>query len=58
MICALLWPVLGHALEGGWPMNHGQKSLLDLSGVAVKIERPESLTVSFNADTNSLQTSY
>jgi len=45
MLCSLIWPVLGHPFDGGWPVRQTQKSLLGLHGSLCLIERPEALTI-------------
>jgi hypothetical protein len=45
MLCSLIWPVLGHKFDGGWPVRQTQKSLLDLHGSLCLIEKPDALTI-------------
>ncbi len=58
MLCVLLWPVLGHRFEGGWPLKHVQKSLLDLVGRLCVIERPDAVTVSVEESSGRVATAY
>jgi hypothetical protein len=58
MLGSLLWPILGHRFDGGWPIAHEQKSLLDLNGTVCLIERPEAVDCSIDESTRRVRSTY
>jgi hypothetical protein len=58
ILSSLLWPILGHRFDGGWPITHEQKSLLDINGTVCLIECPEAVVCSIDESKRRVRSTY